>query len=248
LDRRQETRPAQPGLAIEVAGLTKIFGRTTALRNISLQVPWGVAVALLGPNGAGKSTLLRAIAMLARPDEGTVRVAGVTRGHDAARARAALGYVGHQPLLYDDLTPEENLRFYARLHDVRDAGARIRQVLADVGMSHRATSRVRTLSNGMQKRIAIARALLHRPAVLLLDEPETGLDQEGLALLGRIVRGVADGGATVLFSTHDIERALALADRVALLRGGRLVLDASRAAADAASLRALLADEAEARR
>lgn len=211
--------------AIATTRLTKSFGRTRALSNVGLRVPWGCALALFGPNGAGKSTLLRILATLSAPDAGDVRVAGLNQRKEPGRVRAVIGYVGHQTLLYDDLSAAENLHFYARLYGVTDAVSRVGELLTDVGLADRAGQRTRTLSNGMQKRLSLARALLHRPSVLLLDEPETGLDQQGVELLERVVRGVAEAGACVAFTTHDIERGLALADRVAVLAAGRLVID-----------------------
>ena len=213
-------------LAIDLTGVTKYFGATSALRGVDLSLAWGRTLVLFGHNGAGKSTLLRTLSTLVRPDEGSVRVAGFDREKQAAKVRASIGYVGHQPLLYDEMTPEENLRFYAKMYGVKDAPARIARVLADVGATAWTDRRVRALSNGMQKRVAIARAMLHQPPVLLLDEPETGLDQSGLELLDMIVTSVRDSGASVVMTTHNVERGLALADRAAVLTEGRVVLAA----------------------
>ncbi len=227
-------------LAVAVAGLSKTYGTTRALLDVELSVAWGETLAVLGHNGAGKSTLLRVIASLVRPDAGTVAVGGFERAKDAASTRSIVGYVAHQPLLYDDLTAEENLAFYARLYGLRDASARIAEVLDDLGASAWADRRIRGLSNGMQKRVAIARALLHRPSVLLLDEPETGLDVDGLALLDRLVRTVTDGGASVVMTTHDMERGLRLAGRIAVLAEGRVALAGRTAEVTPADVRAML--------
>ena len=239
----QETPPsatAGPPMALAVSGLSKTFGTTRALLDVDLRVAWGETLAVLGHNGAGKSTLLRVIASLVRPDAGTVAVGGFERAKDAATVRSIVGYVAHQPLLYDDLTAEENLAFYARLYGVRDARTRIGEVLADVGATAWADRRVRGLSNGMQKRVAIARALLHRPSVLLLDEPETGLDVGGLAMLDRLVRSVAGGGAAVVMTTHGMERGLALGDQVVVLAEGRVALEGRTAALAPADVRAIV--------
>ena len=244
----QETPPAGaagPAMAIAVSGLSKTFGTTRALIDVDLRVAWGQTLAVLGHNGAGKSTLLRVIASLARPDAGTVVVGGFDRAKDAARLRSIVGYVGHQPLLYDDLTAGENLAFYARLYGVADARTRIGQVLEDVGGSAWADRRVRGLSNGMQKRLAIARALLHRPSVLLLDEPETGLDVSGLAMLDRLVRGVSDGGAAVVMTTHGMERGLALADQIVVLAEGRVALAGRSTDVTPADVRAIVTRQSE---
>jgi heme ABC exporter ATP-binding subunit CcmA len=211
-------------LAIDVVGLTKSFGRMQALRSVDLTLGYGEGLALFGHNGAGKSTLIRTLCTLVRPDEGRVRIGGFDRESQAHLIRSVIGYVGHQSLLYDELTPRENLRFYARMYDIDDAQERIERGLAEVGATSYADRRVRTLSNGMQKRVAIARALLHRPRVLLLDEPETGLDQGGLDLLDAIVTAVKQGGASVVMSTHGTERGLALANRVVVLAEGRVTM------------------------
>jgi heme ABC exporter ATP-binding subunit CcmA len=210
------------------------------LRDVSFELPWGTTLALLGHNGAGKSTLLRTLATLVRPERGTLRIAGFDRATHPARIRAAVGFVGHQPLLYDELTSTENLRFYAKLYRLPDAASRVREALAMVGAEGYGGQRVRTLSNGMQKRVAIARALLHRPAVLLLDEPETGLDAAGLIMLDAAVHAVRDGGASVVMSTHSAERGLALGDRLLVLARGRVVLSSPTDEATQDGIQALL--------
>ncbi|MCY4583837.1 MAG: ABC transporter ATP-binding protein, partial [Chloroflexi bacterium] len=163
------------GLALELRGVSKSYGATHALRNVDLDAAWGRVLVLFGHNGAGKSTLLRVAAALVKPTAGSVTTAGFDADRQPSHVRAATGYAGHGTLLYDDLTPEENLRFYARLYGVPGPDERAAEVLRDVGAERGARRRVRGLSNGMQKRVAIARALLHRPALLLLDEPDSGL-------------------------------------------------------------------------
>ena len=234
-----------PLLAIDVAALSKSFNNTLALRDVHLRLGWGETLALFGPNGAGKSTLLRTLATLVRPDRGTVRVGGFDRDKQASLVRSVIGYVGHQPLLYDEMSPRENLRFYARLYGLTDAEQRIDEVIDDVGARRWMDRRVQTLSNGMQKRVAIARSLLHRPRLLLFDEPETGLDESGLELLEVIVRGVTRGGASVVMSTHGTERGLDLADRVVVLVEGRVVVDCERAETSAAAVQSAVAGRVE---
>ena len=231
--------------AIDAQGLTKWFGRTAALRDVSLRAPWGCAVALFGPNGAGKSTLLRALAGLTRPDEGEISVAGYDARRQGAAMRGALGYLGHHNLLYADLTARENLAFYARLYGVPDSARRAAELLDEVGLTRQADLRVSALSNGMQRRLGIARTLLHRPAVLLLDEPDTGLDEKGSALLERVVRGAATGGACVVLATHAIDRGLTLVDRALVLADGRAALDVELGAATGEQVRALLSAREE---
>ncbi len=217
--------PPTPSIAIDVQGLSKSFGRMPALRKIDLQVAYGEGLALFGHNGAGKSTLIRTLATLIRPEAGVVRIAGFNRDSHTPQIRSVIGYVGHQSLLYDDLTPRENLRFYAKMYGLPQADDIVEKSLEEVGASSYAERRVRVLSNGMQKRVAIARALLHRPRVLLLDEPETGLDYEGLELLDSVVKGVKQGGASVVMATHGIERGLALAERAIVLSEGRVYMN-----------------------
>jgi heme exporter protein A len=205
---------------IEVHSLVKAFGLKPVLRGLDLQLEAGEFVALLGPNGAGKTTLLRILASLARPSLGEVRLAGHRLPSEAASVRRILGVVSHQPLLYGDLTAEENLRFYARLYGLADASRRIDDILAMVGLDRRRRDRVREYSRGMQQRLAIGRAVLHDPLILLFDEPHTGLDQEASAMLDDVLRRVAGRGRTVLMTSHDLLRASDLASRIDILSGG----------------------------
>lgn len=205
--------------AIELAGLTRYFGERTALREVSLQVPAGATLAVLGRNGAGKSTLLRILATLLRPHAGELSVLGEPLPRRGWAVRGRLGLLGHDPLLYRDLTGRENLLYHARLHRVPDA--RIAEVLAAVGMQGRDDEPVRMLSRGMVQRLAIARAVLHRPALLLLDEPRANLDPGASELVEPLI-GRASGLTRVLTS-HDPRAALAEADLVLALKGGRVV-------------------------
>jgi len=222
---------------IEVKSLVKSFGATTALRGVSLSVPDGQFVTLVGPNGAGKTTLLRILATLSRPTSGAVKIGGHELPKGAEKARRSIGLVSHQTLLYGDLSAEENLRFYGRMYDVADLDARITQVLEMVGLAHRRRDPVRTFSRGMQQRLAIARAVLHRPSLMLLDEPYTGLDQDAAARLEAVMSSVGTEGRTVVMTTHDLERGLAVADRVVILAKGRVVFEAPRTELDASAFR-----------
>jgi heme exporter protein A len=192
------------------------------LQDLHLQVPPRSIVALLGPNGAGKSTLLRILATLSRPSAGQVSVAGLQLPAQAAEARQQLGYLGHQPSLYGDLSAEANLHFFASLYNVAKPARRVDELLELVGLHTRRREQVRTFSRGMQQRMAIARAVLHKPRVLLLDEPHSTLDAEASAMMDRLLRGLSRKGAAVLFATHDQARAISLASRVEILAGGRL--------------------------
>ncbi|WP_119068650.1 heme ABC exporter ATP-binding protein CcmA [Aggregatilinea lenta] len=213
---------------IEAVGLTKIFGYNAVLRGLDLEVQRGEFLALFGPNGSGKSTFLRITSALARPTAGIVRVGGWDLPDEAGQVRAQLGVVSHLPLLYDTLTAEENLLFFARLYGIPpdEQRERIDALLRRVGLGRRARDVVHTFSRGMQQRLAIARAILHDPAVLLLDEPYTGLDQDAAALLDDLLREVAVTGRTVIMTTHDLWRGHALADRIAILSRGKIAFDA----------------------
>lgn len=233
-----------PDQTIEVRALTKTFGLNPVLRGLDLDVPRGEFLALLGPNGSGKTTLLRILGALARPTSGTVRVGGWELPGEAEFVRAQLGVVSHLPLLYDTLTAEENLLSFARIYNLprETRRERVDTVLRRVGLARRARDVVATYSRGMQQRLAIARAILHDPAVLLLDEPYTGLDQDAAALLDELLHEVAIGGRTVIMTTHDLRRGHALADRIAILSRGKIAFDAPCREVDPDALPALYAD------
>jgi heme exporter protein A len=222
---------------IEIRRLTKAFGSHTVLRDVSLTVGDGEFLTLVGPNGAGKTTLLRIVATLSRPTEGEVWLDGWNLADGVAEARRRIGFISHQPLLYGDLTAVENLRFFGRLYDLSGPSKRLDEVLAQVGLLERRRDPVRTFSRGMQQRLAIARAILHQPAVMLMDEPYTGLDQEAAAMLDQVMRIVGAASRTVLMTTHNLDRGLAMSDRVAILSGGRLVHQAARADLNESSFR-----------
>lgn len=205
---------------IEIRKLVKRFGLKTVLRGLDFRAGPGEFVAVLGPNGAGKTTFLRILASLSRPSLGEVRVAGLRLPGEAAALRARLGVVSHLPLLYGDLTAEENLRFYGRMYGLPDPARRIDEVLVMVGLAPRRRDLVRTFSRGMQQRLAIGRAVLHDPQVLLFDEPHTGLDQEACDMLDHLLRGVAGLGRTVVMTSHDLGRVEGLASRFDVLSRG----------------------------
>lgn len=205
---------------IKVQKLIKRFGLKTVLRGLDFQVEQGEFVALLGPNGAGKTTFLRILASLSRPTMGVVNIAGYRLPEQAAAVRRRLGVVSHQPLLYGDLTAEENLMFYGRMYAIAGLPERVREVLELVGLSTRRRDLVRTFSRGMQQRLAIGRAVLHDPDVMLFDEPHTGLDQDASAMLDTVLREVAARGRTVVMTSHDLARAADLASRFDVISRG----------------------------
>ena len=213
---------------ITVHKLVKRFGMKAVLRGLDFEVQPGEFVALLGPNGAGKTTFLRILASLSRPSLGAVSVAGYRLPDQAAGVRARLGVVSHLPLLYGDLTAEENLRFFGRMYGVSNMDARISEVLELVGLAARRRDLVRTFSRGMQQRLAIGRAVFHDPDVMLFDEPYTGLDQDASAMLDDVFRSVAAQGRTVVMTSHDLIHAEELATRFDILSRGLIAASATR--------------------
>jgi heme ABC exporter ATP-binding subunit CcmA len=224
----EPTASAAPVWAVEVERLFKSFGHLAVLRGLDLRVRAGERLLLVGPNGSGKTTLLKILATLLRPNGGRARVCGFDVRRDAADVRRCVGVLSHQTYLYGELTALENLTFYADMYAVPNRDRRARDLLRQVGLERRAKTQVRTLSRGMQQRLAVARALLHRPAVLLLDEPDTGLDQRAAAVLGDLLSAASAEGSTVVLTSHNLERGLALADRVAVLTGGRITFEAAK--------------------
>jgi len=212
---------------ITVKKLVKRFGLKTVLRGLDFDVQPGEFVALLGPNGAGKTTFLRILASLSRPSLGEVIIAGHKLPGEAAQVRARLGVVSHLPLLYGDLTADENLRFYARMYGIPKYDMRITEVLEMVGLESRRRDLVRTYSRGMQQRLAIGRAVLHDPEVMLFDEPYTGLDQDASAMLDEVLKTVAAQGRTVVMTSHDLVRAEELATRFDILSRGVITASAT---------------------
>lgn len=223
---------------VDAERVSRRYQAGLVLRPLTLRLAAGEQVALLGPNGAGKTTLLRIIATLLRPSSGRLRLFGLDPEREGAAVRARIGVVAHQSLLHPELTAAENLRYYAGLYGVPDAPARIAAALRSVDLTARSDDRVRSYSRGMQQRLALARALLHRPQLLLLDEPDAGLDVRALDLLPRMLGG-GEGGPTVVFTTHQIERALTMAQRVLVMVAGRLVFDGPAGSLDAQRVGAL---------
>ncbi len=211
---------------IETLKLEKSYGARNALKSTTLTVESGQIVVLAGPNGAGKSTLLRILATLSRPTRGRVAINRIEIPEGAMQARASIGYVGHHTLLYDELTVLENLKYYARLYDVTDIDERVRLLAAQVGIERRLNDTVRTLSRGYQQRVSLARAMMHSPGVLLFDEPWTGLDQSSSGVLINLLEQTRADGGTVLFSSHEFERSLDIADRALIMRAGKVIYDA----------------------
>lgn len=213
---------------IEVRQLYKRFGLKNVIRGLDFQVIPGEFVALLGPNGAGKTTFLRILASLSRPTFGVVKISGFRLPAQAAAVRREMGFVSHFPLLYGDLTAVENLQFYGRMFNLYGLKPRIQEVLDLVGLSSRGSDLVRTFSRGMQQRLAIGRAVLHDPEVILFDEPHTGLDQDACVMLDQVLRQVAARGRTIVMTSHDLARAADLASRFDVLSYGKITASARR--------------------
>lgn len=209
-------------IVIDVKNLIKRFGHKQVLRKLDFSVEQGEFVALLGSNGAGKTTLLRILSSLSKPNFGEIRISGFYLPSQAPQVRKKLGVVSHLPLLYGDLSAEENLKFFSRLYGLSSNRERIEEILSLVGLHNRRRDLVRTFSRGMQQRLAIGRAIIHDPEVLLLDEPHTGLDQEAANMLDKLLQQVAKSGRTIVMTSHDFPRVANLATRFDVLYKGRI--------------------------
>ena len=208
---------------IDVRGLRKRYGRKTVLKGLNMGVDAGQVVALLGANGAGKSTLMRIISGLSKADSGQVWLGGAELKQAGHELRRYIGLVSHAPLLYDNLTAWENLDFFAHMYDLLAPEVRMEALLRSVDLWPRRHDLVRTYSRGMTQRLAIARAILHDPPVLLLDEPDTGLDQPSSQMLHNLIRQLGAANRAVLFSTHNLEQALHWSDWICILANGEIV-------------------------
>jgi heme exporter protein A len=214
-------------LALDSKEIEKKFGYAFAVRNVSLQVRPGEFIALFGSNGAGKTTFLKVAAGLMRPTRGSLAIEGFDIGSQAEEARRRIGFLSHNTFVYRDLSPLENLRFFCRLYGVPDSDARLLELLDRVGLGKRSGDPVRAFSRGLQQRVGIARALLHNPSVILLDEPYTGLDANAAQILNGILDEAVAAGKTVLLTTHDLDQGLRAATRALILDRGSIVHDGS---------------------
>jgi heme exporter protein A len=210
---------------IEVKELTKRFGHKTALQRVNFSLRKAEFLALFGPNGAGKTTLIRILSSLMRPTSGEVLIAGQDVRKDGGDLRRIIGVISDQNFLYDHLTAYENLRFYGLMFDVKNLNKRIEELLERVGLRDRSHDRIHTFSRGMQQRLSISRALLHDPSVLLLDEPFSGLDREGVEVLKEILGDHKERGFTTVMTSHDLEKSLEICSRVAILKSGVMVFN-----------------------
>lgn len=216
--------PAHSPLLLRLSNLTKTFGTVTAVRDFDLEVFPGDFIAFFGPNGAGKTTLLRMVALLTRPTRGELSF----RFGGRKLSREQIGYASHQSLVYNEMTAEENLAFYARLYTLSSVEGRVDPMLEKMGLWRVRHQRVREYSRGMKQRLTLARALLHQPQVLLLDEPFTGLDQQASRVLTEMLRKQNGEGTTILLMTHNLNEGLNLCSRIVIQHRGRLVFQSRR--------------------
>jgi len=229
---------------VAARGLTRRFGGHTALDGVDFEVRHGEPVALFGVNGAGKTTLLRILSGGLKATAGQLTIEGLDPRRAPAAGRGRIGLLSHQTLLYDDLTARENLVFFAELHGLGDPGAQAQSLLREVDLEDRADDPVGGFSRGMQQRVALARALLHRPALLLLDEPSSGLDARAAGRLRAALREAASRGATWVMATHDVEEGLDLCPRWVAMWRGRVVDAGASVGAEADRVRALVRGDA----
>jgi len=208
---------------VHLKGVVKHFGTITALRGIDLELKRGCCLGIFGPNGAGKTTLLRTLATLTRPSAGTVRIAGYDTVKEAEKVRPLLGVLSHRTFLYGHLTAYENLQFYGRMFGLKKLAERITEVLQVVELMAYAHQLVRTYSRGMQQRLAIGRAILHHPKLLLLDEPYTGLDKRAVNCFHNLIVRLQAESCTIIMSTHDLHRGLDLYGEIAIQCRGKIV-------------------------
>jgi heme exporter protein A len=210
-------------LALEVRDLSRTFGARKALDKVSFELPKGAFLSIFGPNGAGKSTLLKVLATLTSPSKGTARVLDLDVVQDAVPLRERIGFISHNPLLYPDLTAEENLEFFAEIYCLPHPKERVRELLTAVELDHRRLDLVRTFSRGMLQRLSIARALLHEPDIIYLDEPYSGLDPHAMDILDGLIAQIREKHTFVMVS-HDLAKGLELCSHALILAKGRIVM------------------------
>ena len=225
---------------IHVHDITKNFGSMTVLDNVNFSVKSGEFLTIVGPNGAGKTTLIKIMATLVNATGGTVEIGGFDVKKSPEKVRGIIGVISHNTYLYNELTAGENLKFFGKMYAIPDSDKRVDEVLGETGLSDRKHDRVGTFSRGMKQRLSIARAILHKPSVLLLDEPYTGLDQQASASLESVLNSLTGSGITTIMISHDLKRGLALADQVMIMASGTVTYHAPASeVADVAEFQAL---------
>ena len=226
-DRDQAKAPA----AIKTKKLSKVFGTRKAVDKVSIEVPQGAFLSIFGPNGAGKTTLLRVLSTMTRPSSGSAELLGIDLKENADEARAHIGMISHKSMLYPDLTAEQNLLLYARLYGVQDPEARVMEMLDAVGLKHRRLDVVRTFSRGMTQRLAIARALIHDPDVVFLDEPYSGLDPHAVEIFDNLIESQREGRTFVMVS-HDLQKGYSMCTHALVMAKGKVVVYDEKSALD----------------
>jgi heme exporter protein A len=230
---------------IKAEGLTKSFGPVEALRGIDLSVEKGEFYTLFGPNGAGKTTFIKILSTLAKPSSGKLTIAGRDAVKDPDGVRGVTGVVSHDPFLYENLSAFENIKFFGTMYGVHDADGRAGELIDRVGLGKRMHDLVRNFSRGMKQRLAVARAIVHDPGILLLDEPYTGLDQHGARVFGEMLSMLKSDRRTILMTTHNLEEGLDRSDRVGILAGGRMVYESRREGLDREAFREIYLSRVE---
>jgi len=225
----------QNRIGISVQGLEKCFGHTVVLKDLNLEVKRGEFLTIFGPNGAGKTTLIKILSTVIPPSSGEIRIAGVNLREGGQELRRKIGVISHSTYLYENLTAYENIKFYGKMYDVPDVERRALEVITEVGLKNRMHDLVSTYSRGMQQRLSLARAIIHHPSVLLLDEPDSGLDQHASLILSGLLQSLQAEDRTIIMTTHNLTSGLALCDRAAILAGGRIVYQEEMGALDAAT-------------
>lgn len=215
---------------ISIKGLSKSFGNHHVLKNIDLDIKKGDFITIFGPNGAGKTTLMKIMSTLVPPSSGSIVVDGFDVADEPVDIRKQIGSISHETYLYSELTAEENLRFFGRMYDMdkEHLDARVDELLQQVGLEYRSNDRVGTFSRGMKQRLSIARALIHEPSILFLDEPYTGLDQHASSTFENVLNGLDAQNTTKIMISHNMDRSLKLCNRVMILNGGKIVFDEPR--------------------
>ncbi len=230
---------------ISVKGVTKTFGNFEALRGIDLSVKKGEFLTLFGPNGAGKTTLIKLLATLTKPTSGKLTVSGYDTLKEAEKVRASVGVISHDPYLYENLSAFENIKFFGDMYGLPDTDTRSVELIRLLGLDKRMHDLVRTFSRGMKQRLSVARAIVHDPSVLLLDEPYTGLDQKGAQIFGDTLKWLKTHERTILMTTHNIEEGLHLSDRVGIMTSGKIVYESATSDLDRNSFKDLYLSRVE---
>jgi ABC-type multidrug transport system ATPase subunit len=223
--------------AIDLQGLNKSFGANHVLRNVDLSIKHGERFALFGPNGAGKTTLIKIMSTLVQQSSGSVKINGINTRQKPEAIRRYLGVIGHHTFLYDNLSVYDNLKFYGRMYGVNNLEQRIREVINRVELEIRLYDKVSTLSRGMQQRVSLARAIIHKPTIMFLDEPEVGLDSRAVDIMFDILNSKENVIDTVFMTTHNLDRGMEICDRLAILNRGEFVYQAFKRDIDIANFK-----------